>query len=260
MANSTKKNNTYSSGSGFRTKEAYKSLRTNIQFLLINEKSNVIVFTSANVGEGKSTTTVNTAITMAEAGARVLIVDADLRRPVLHKMMNIELTPGLTNLFSGKNSLREVIRPSNYPRLDLCTSGALPPNPAELLGSEQMKKFLEIVSEKYDYVFIDTPPVNAVTDSLVLTKMVAGYIYVIRQGQTDTDSLAHAIQSAEFVDAKILGIVLNDVKSSENGKVKYGKYSDYARYGSYYSYYSSNQERLESAPDITPVETPNKPE
>lgn len=255
MAKHNKKS--LSSGSGFRTKEAYKSLRTNIQFLLVNEKSNVVVFTSANVGEGKSTTTVNTAITMAEAGARILIIDADLRRPVIHKMMKMTLTPGLTNLFSGRCSIKDVIRPSNYPRIDICTGGALPPNPAELLGSEQMSKFLEIVSQKYDYVFIDTPPINAVTDSLVLTKQVAGYIYVIRQGLTDTDSLARAIQSAEFVDAKILGIVLNDVKNSiSGGKVKYGKYSDKYSYDNYYNYYASNDDRLNSTPEITPVDTP----
>lgn len=264
---SKRKSSYYSSGGGFHTKEAYKSLRTNIQFLLFNGKNNIIAFTSSNIGEGKSTTTINTAITMVESGARVLVIDADLRRPVVHKMMDMNIVPGLTNYLSGKNTIDEVLRPSSYPRLDICTCGALPPNPAELVGSEQMIEFLKTVSKRYDYVFIDTPPVTIVTDSLVLAKHIAGYVFVVRQRIADSDTFRYAIQRFELVDARILGIVFNDVKTDEAGygyykkygyyRKKYGKNGEYSRYYSYRGYYGSDKETLDSVPNITPAEKPN---
>lgn len=257
----------YSTGS-FRVKEEYKSLRTNIQFLLLNEKNNIIVFTSGNVGEGKSTTAVNTAITMVESGAKVLLIDADLRRPVLHKMMDVNIVPGVTSFLSGKSEINEVIRHSTYPRLDICTSGAIPPNPAELIGSEKMIEFLEEASKRYDYVFIDTPPITVVTDSLALSKHVAGYIFVVRQYIADTDTFRHAVRSFELVDAKILGIVFNDVNTKERSygyySSRYGKKYGYGKYGGYYgngyygNYYSSDQERLDSIPEVVPAVKTNE--
>lgn len=220
----------------FRAKESYKMLRTNIRFLTVGEKHPRLVFTSSVSGEGKSTTIINVAVSMREAGYRVLLIDCDLRCPVLHKMANLPIMPGLTNLLCGSATTADIIRPSRYSGLDIVTSGAIPPNPAELLGSKAMADFLAEVEEKYDYILFDTPPATVVSDCLVLSSLVTGYLFVVKENSTEVPDFQKAIDSIELVGGKILGIVLNDVKTTANRKRRNKGYYNY-RYNNYYRSY-----------------------
>lgn len=212
-------------GSSFYISEAYKAARTNLSFVLTGEMGKKIAcFSSPSPGEGKTTTCANIAITFAQTNARVLIIDADLRKPKMHKTFAVPAQPGLTNLLSGFNTFDEVIKETGYANLDLITAGHIPPNPAELLSSPQMKNILEELSQRYDYIFVDTPPVNVVTDVAALSKYVTGIVMVARQGITTTDSMKRALESLQFVDANILGTILNDInmdKYSYNYRYKY---------------------------------------
>jgi len=211
--------------SSFFISEAYKAARTNLSFLLTGEAGkNIACFTSPSPGEGKTTTCANIAITFAQTDAKVLMIDADLRKPKLHKIFALSAQPGLTNLLSGFSDYSEVIRKTDYPNLDLLTAGHVPPNPAELLSSPQMKAILEQFSAKYDYIFIDTPPINVVTDVAALSKYATGIILVARQGITTTDTMKKAVESLRFVGANVLGFILNDInkdKYSYNYRYRY---------------------------------------
>ena len=187
----------------------------------------------------------NLAITFAETGARVLIIDCDLRRPNVSKLLNRKAYPGLSNALVGLNDLNDVIQDSGFKNLDVIFSGNIPPNPAELLGSDNMKKFIDELSERYDYIFFDTAPVNVVTDTNILAKWMTGVIMVVLYNSTDRDTLEEAVKQLEFVGAKILGFILNGVVYG-GGSYKYGGYKKrykYYRYGkndSYGSYASNN--------------------
>lgn len=220
--------------------EAYKAARTNIMFSLNNEKGcKKVVISSATSGEGKSTTCINLAKTFAEIGVRVLILDADLRAPRVHKYMHISNEKGLSNILAGFDTLDNCVIHTSQEHLDCLTSGAIPPNPVELISSEAMNNLLAELEERYDYIFIDTPPLNIVTEGLLLTKICNGIILVTRQKYTMYKMVERAINSLKFANAKILGFILND---AEDDKYMYGVYkargkkrSRYTRYG-YYSY------------------------
>lgn len=230
--------------SGFQVREAYKILRTNVIFSLPQEGCKRICVTSSNASEGKSLNCLNLAITFAETGARVLIIDCDLRRPNVSKLLNRKAYPGLSNALVGLNDLNDVIQDSGFKNLDVIFSGNIPPNPAELLGSDNMKKFIDELSERYDYIFFDTAPVNVVTDTNILAKWMTGVIMVVLYNSTDRDTLEEAVKQLEFVGAKILGFILNGVVYG-GGSYKYGGYKKrykYYRYGkndSYGSYVSN---------------------
>lgn len=222
-----------SEDSPFFVKEAYKALRTNLVFSLTETGGKIILFTSPCAAEGKSTNCLNTAITFAETGAKVCVVDCDLRKPNLARLNNEKGNPGISNVLVNLNSLDEVIRKSKYPNLDFIYSGNIPPNPAELLVSGKMDKTLEELAGKYDYVFMDTPPINVVTDTTLLVGRANGVLLVVRQGETTKDDISDALQQLEFVKAKVLGVLFNDFKleqksrySRKNGK--YGRYYTYA--------------------------------
>ncbi len=234
----------------FRVREAYKALRTNLIFSLPAEGCKKIAVTSSLASEGKSTNCLNMAITFAEMDAKVLIVDCDLRRPNLARLLDVQNAPGLTNYLVGLNSCDEVIRKSEYNNLSYITAGNIPPNPVELLGSEKMDKLIERLEKEFDYIFVDTPPVNMVIDTIVLSKHVSGVVLIALSNSTDKDSMSYAINQLDFVDAKILGFVLNGV-SSDNGSYKASKkkskyyradkngnygYYQYGSYGSYGNY------------------------
>lgn len=216
--------------SSFNVKEAYKTLRTNLIFSLPVEGCKKIIVTSSLAAEGKSTNCLNIAITFAEMDAKVLLIDADLRRPRLAKMLEISSSPGLSNFLVGLNSLDEVIRETPYKNLDCIVAGNIPPNPADILSSENMGKMLDELSERYDYIFIDTAPVNLVTDTAVISKHVNGVVMIALHNSTDQESLKYAINQLNFVGAKILGFVLNGVVYGSGGKYKYGS-KKYYRYG-----------------------------
>ena len=224
--------------SSFHVKEAYKALRTNVVFTIPHDGAKRIIVTSALAGEGKSTNCLNLAISFAQTGAKVLIVDCDLRKPNVANLLNISPTPGLSNVLANLNTIDSVIVHSEYPNLDVIPSGDMPPNPAELLGSASMKDTLDKLSEIYEYIFLDTSPINIVTDAAVMSKMADGILLVVRQGRTDKESVAEAIKKLSFVEANIIGFVLNGRLSDVKVGYRYGK-NGYYRYGKKMKYYRS---------------------
>ncbi len=212
--------------------ESYRTLRTNLKFSDRDRNLHCMLITSSGPGEGKSTTTANLAIAMSLQGTRTIIVDADLRRPVGHRIFNVEKNRGLTNVLVGNLKLEDAVQPTAIQNLDILTSGILPPNPAELLGSERMRQLLEMLKSKYDTVLLDTPPLIAVTDAAVLSKEVDGVLLVVSSGRTHRAALSRGSDLLRNVNANILGVVLNGV-SREN---TYGSY--YYYYHNYYYYYS----------------------
>lgn len=216
----------------FRVAEAYKMIRTNLLFTLANANSKVVVFSSAEPSAGKSTLCSNLAIVMAQTGAKVLLIDADMRKPVQHRNFRVSKTLGLSKILGNLNKLEECIQRDVTPNLDLIPSGSIPPNPSELLGSERMKKLLAQAEEHYDYVFIDSPPLGLVADALVIAPQAAGIVLVARQKQTTYDELEECIESIKRIDATMLGVVVTDVRSETKGYMRY----DNKRYYRSYNY------------------------
>lgn len=216
----------------FQVTEAFKTLRTNMVFALSQKASKVLAVSSSLASEGKSTTAANTAITLAQANAKVLLIDADLRKPVQHKIFKLKNKIGLSTLLSGLHSFKEVLNEDVIPNFDVVTCGPIPPNPSEMLGSDNMRVLLDELSKYYDYIIIDTPPINIVTDTLTVLKYIAGVVLVAMQGSTPFDALQHAIDAINFAEGSILGVVLTHVDMT-SGKYNY-KYK--YKYSSYYSY------------------------
>ncbi|MGE7876624.1 CpsD/CapB family tyrosine-protein kinase [Peribacillus muralis] len=203
--------------------EQYRTIRTNLQFSAVEKDIRSMIFTSANPGEGKSTTSINVAAVFAQQGKRILIIDADLRKPSVHTNLNMENFLGLTNIITKQNQLQEAIQSSIYPNLDVLTSGPIPPNPSELLGSNGMENVLEEAKMNYDLVILDTPPVNAVTDAQILANMTDGVVLVVSSGSTEIQQAKKAKELLHNANAKLLGAILNKKKQ---------KYSDeYYYYG-----------------------------
>lgn len=224
--------------SDFSIVEAYKSMRTNLEYALAaNEGCKKIIFTSAMPSEGKTTSCINTAITFALADAKIIMIDADLRKPKVHMCLELENSVGFSNYLAGFSELGEVIQHCKN-GLDVITSGQIPPNPSELLGSPRMEKALCELSEHYDYVIIDAPPVNIVSDAVSMSKFATGVVVVVKEDFTTHDALKKAISSLEFANAKILGFMLNDVITAKGYYSKYYKYRYHYRYGYRYKYYS----------------------
>ncbi len=192
--------------------EAFRTLRTNISFSALDRPYRTIMTTSAGPEDGKSTVTANISVVMAQAGSRVLVVDCDLRKPMLHKHFNTDNHRGLTNLLAQNLEISEVILPTEVEGLWFLPSGPIPPNPSELLGSQKMKSFLEKAAGMYDIVMIDSPPVIAVTDASVLAPLVDGVVLVVKSGITRIDMVKEAKAQLEKVSARIIGVILNGVK------------------------------------------------
>ncbi len=212
----------------FRVVEAYKALRTNIMFSVPAEEARArkVLFTSANPGDGKSTVSVNTAITFAQADMKVVLVDADLRKPTTHKYFGLSSKKGLSNILSGQSSLEEVIMAiPGVENMYLIPSGMLPPNPSELLSGKYMEKLMAQLESMFDVVVIDTPPVTVVADALALCGYVDGVMVVASNNKTSYPEMQDAVKRLEFADAKILGVVFNRAKIQ--GFRKNRKYSNY---------------------------------
>ena len=223
--------NILSENSGFFIRESYKALRTNVSFALADEEAcKVLIVTSAMQSEGKSITAINLAISYAEMNHRVLLIDCDLRRPKLARLLSMKGNVGLSNLIIKPELLRKAVQDSGIPNLDVIFAGDVPPNPSELLGSSRMKKLIDNLRENYDYIILDTPPVNMVTDACVLVPESSGVLFVVRSGVSERGAAIHAVEQLEYSKAKILGFVLNEVKP-ENDYYGYRKYSQYRRYG-----------------------------
>lgn len=218
----------------FEVKEAYKTVRTNIMFATSSISGcKKIIITSSVPGEGKSTSCINLAVSTAQAGSKVLIIDADLRKPTVHKFLNVSHSVGLSSILSGFSAFEEAVVETKY-GFDCITSGLVPPNPAELLMSDKLESLLNWASEKYDYIVIDTPPINIVSDASIISKYVDGTIIVTRNKYTAHPSIEHAIKTLEFAGAKILGFLLNDKTGSE--RKGYYNYRYGRGYGNRYSY------------------------
>lgn len=214
--------------------ESYRTLRTNIQFAAVDQENiKTILVTSTQPGEGKTVTSANLSIVMAQAELKTVYVHADLRRPTGHKIFNVQNVKGLTTYLGGQVSIEEIIQDTNIPNLSVITSGPIPPNPAELLASKKMEKFLDGLKEKFDMIIIDTPPILAVTDATILSKKVDGCLLVVSSGLTNKEMAAKAKQQLVNANAKILGVILNNKKLSKK------------EYSTYYYYESDKKEYIE---------------
>lgn len=217
----------------FAYAEAFKTLRTNLSFASITKQYKKIIITSAIPGEGKSTVAANLAIALAESGAKVLLVGCDMRNPTLNKLLNIHFKykEGLTSVLTSKATEEECIFCNPKLKCDVLLSGAQPPNPAELLSSPQMKDMLDRLSEKYDYIICDTPPVNVVTDAVALSQFCDGVILVVRQKSTAKDHVWAAKRNLDAVQANIIGTILSCYDMSDDTKFMNSYYGGYYYYG-----------------------------
>lgn len=208
-----------------RTAEAFRTLRTNIQFSDVDGNLKTIVITSTSPGEGKSTVLANLAVAFAQSGKQVLIVDCDLRRPTVHKNFNISNNIGLTNILIKDKLMDECINDTEIDNLTAIACGPIPPNPSELLGSKRMVDFIKNAEEQFDIVLLDAPPVLAVTDAQVLSKVSDGVLLLSSYGYTEKKALVKSKEQLDKVGAKLLGVILNKVKDSKDSY--YGKYHEY---------------------------------
>ena len=213
----------------FAVVEAYKAIRTNLTFLLATSETKVFGITSPEAGEGKSTTSVNMAIAFSQLGDKVLLIDADMRKSSIHKKLKVENNAGLSNVLAGFNNYSEVITHIND-TFDVITAGQVPPNPSELLGSARFKELVETVGREYSYVIIDTPPMDVVTDALVIAPHTAGLVLVVKDHVTPTDAINRAIEAAKFANINILGAVMNAANPKSGRGYGYRKYG-YRKYG-----------------------------
>lgn len=218
----------------FTATEQYKLIRANLDFTLPeNEKCPVIGVTSSMRGEGKSTTAINLSYVFAEKGSRVLLIDADLRIPSIAKRLEIESSPGLTDLLRGRGAQLSEFQSPLLKNWFILPAGDIPPNPSELLGSNRMEKILGQLREMFDYIVIDLPPVNLVSDAVSISSLTTGMIVVIREDYTEKKELERCFRQLKLSNVRILGCVMNEAKS-ESGS--YGKYKKYK----YYKYYQSD--------------------
>lgn len=226
--------------SPFMVKEAYNSIRTNLLFIQQGENCPIFVITSPTANNGKSINTVNLAVSFAQMGKRTLLIDADMRNPTIHRLFSIPVKNGLSEILAGLTDNINVSK-TDIENLSVLTAGKIPPNPAELLSSSRMDKLLDFVKAHYDCVFIDTPPVNLVTDSTAFASKATGYIILLKVGSTDMPELKTAVSALENINANIVGFVLNDVNAEDKRYNTYYKYkyrSNYMyNYGYNYGYY-----------------------
>ncbi len=203
--------------------EAYRKLRTNIQFSSIDSQIQTIMIASASSGEGKTTTIGNLAVTYAQEGKKVLVMDTDLRKPAVHLMFNVPNHVGLTSVLSSQYKVTEVLRETGVEGLHVLSSGPIPPNPSEMIGSRKMTALLEGLKEEYDVILFDTPPVLTVTDALIISSLCDGVILVVNAGKVKKDLVKKAKAHLEHVNARILGAVLNNVQVPKSRNNSYGE-------------------------------------
>ncbi len=212
------------------TAEAYRTLRTNLGFASMDKPCRSVLFTSTSPRDGKSTVSSNLAVVMAQAGYRVVLIDSDLRKPMQHLIFQIENRRGLTNCLLKEAEVASVLHNGLVDNLYVMPSGPIPPNPAEMLNSASTELILQELLAEYDYVFIDSPPVLAVTDATILSTLVDGVVLIVNSGNTRTDLARKACEQLSKGNARLLGVVLNQVKSDSND------------YKYYYYYYRSHDD------------------
>lgn len=236
----------------FTAIEQYKMLRTNLDFVLpVGEKCPIIGITSSTRGEGKSTTAINLSYVLAEKGSKVLLIDADLRLPSVAKKMEFKKAVGLTDLLMGKSIQIEEYRSSLLENWYILPSGEIPPNPSELLGSVRMENVLGNLRKTFDYIIIDLPPVNIVSDAVSISRLITGMLVIMREGYTERKELKVCLRQLELSNVKILGCVMTYSQTSEGYYSRYKKYKKYKKspyyvkrgyYGDYeYGYSQKNK-------------------
>ena len=221
----------------FAAIEQYKLIRANLEFTVPeNVKCPVIGITSSTRGEGKSTTAINLSYVLAEKGSKVLLIDGDLRIPSIAKKLGIESTMGLSNLLKGSQNQSFSFNSYLLDNWFVLPAGDIPPNPSELLGSARMKSILEKLKDMFDYIVIDTPPVNIVSDPVALSGLIDGMIVVVREEYTEKKEIESCFRQLKLTNVKILGYVMNQSKVGEGSYRKYKKYK-------YQTYYKSKSDR-----------------
>ncbi len=245
--------------SSFSVREAYGTIRTNLLFSEHSEKCGVFAICGASENAGKSLSCINIAISFAKIGKNVLIIDTDMRHPSINKALRIKKNTGLSDVLAKLTKDIPIIS-TDIKNLCILPAGSIPPNPAELLYSNRFDKVLEACSERFDYIFIDTPPLNLVSDAAMLAEKVDGYIFIVRAGADTRTGVAYAIDVITKVNGKIAGFVLNDVNEKtagykgtyyygrygRYGKYGYGGYGRYGKYGKYGKYGSSYVNKYDS--------------
>lgn len=213
----------------FAGQEAYKLLRTNLMFSMSDvEKCKVVGITSVLCGEGKSTTAINLAYSLAETKKHVLLIEADMRLPLVQKVWEFDYRIGLSNVLAGLNPLEEAVHKGVFlENLSILPSGEIPPNPSELLSSVRMKNLLSCLAEEYEYIIIDLPPISEVSDGLAISNLLSGMLLVVRPDYCDQCALAETMRQMEFLKVKILGFVVN---CNRRSKKKNGKYDYHYHY------------------------------
>lgn len=207
----------------FAVSEAYKSIRTNLISVLNKHNSKTLVISSPNASEGKSTTSINIAISLSQINKKILLVDADVHRPSIHAKLKMKNDDGIMSVLSGISVFDEAVQPYNS-KLDVLTTGPIPQNATEIFSDPSFDSLLSEANEKYDYIILDTPPVNLLSDSLVIAQKCGGIAFVVRSGTTTHEALRRALSSAEHLDINILGVILNGSDYSKNRYQK--KYYD----------------------------------
>jgi capsular exopolysaccharide synthesis family protein len=213
--------------------ECCRVLRTNILFSSPDRPHRTFLVTSSNQSEGKTTTVINLGITMAQSGHRTLLIDTDMRRPRLHKGLRVSNENGVSRIIVGDSEIDAAIKSTDVPNLYVLPCGPLPPNPAELLQTEKFAKLIETLGEKFDRVILDSPPILAVTDAVIVSRIVDGVVLVVRAGKTPHDAVTRAKRMVLNVKSRIIGVVLNDVN---------------LRNPAYYNYYNYYRHQYHEAP------------
>lgn len=238
----------------FAVTETYKAARTNLMFMLAGNEKKIVAFTSPNIAEGKTITCINTSVTFAQTGSKTLVIDADMRRPRVHSSLQIQSSPGLSDRlggFSNENCIYETA----FENLFVMPAGTIPPNPAELLASKAMKAMLETLSEQFDYIFIDSPPVELVTDAAILSPFISGIVVIARHNIATRESISYTLLALEQAGAHVLGFILNGIpieRRSYKYRYKYNDYRSKYGYGNSYGYgygYESRNKHKDSQTD-----------
>lgn len=212
----------------FAIVESYKIARTNIMFSLAASEKKVFAVTSYSKGEGKSTASANLAISFSKMEKKVLLIDADMRRPNIHNIFKLNNESGLSNVVSQMASFEDAVIHDVVSNLDVMSAGVVPPNPSELLCSNSFVKLMEKLSEEYDYIIIDTPPIGAVADALLLKDIIAGFVVVVRERGTTHRDLGKLLESMKLADVKVLGLIeVGCDVSAKKGRKKYYYYQYY---------------------------------
>lgn len=240
----TRKDTLLTDNTQFSVTEAYNAGRTNILFAAAPYEQKIIAYTSCNPKEGKSTTCINMSIAFAKAGLKTLLIDCDMRKPVVDNYFDFKNKKGLSSILGGFCSVGEAVNADVVPNLDIISSGEIPPNPSELLGSGAMKELLDASTKIYDYIFLDTPPINVVTDALLMSDKIAGIVFIVRENSTSHPDMQKAVSKISLANGRPLGIVKNFCYS---GSKRYGGYNKRKGYGYGYGYsYGDNRGSAQS--------------